>query len=124
MTLQIGFRKYRGKTLEWIFFHDPGYIWWIIDQKIDEDRKKFSPALKKRFDDLVRRALQLKIPGLCTWCKKRPITRMFLTLHTSGGLARVDFDCDQCQYDGSSLSLAHHPSFYTPDFYKNYDKLG
>lgn len=121
MSLTLDFGKYTGKTLEWIFFNDPGYIWWIYREKV---YLKFSSPLQKHFKTLIRRALHLKIPGLCPWCKKRPITRMFLTKHISGGLACVDFDCDQCKYDGGSESIPTKPSFFTPDFYRDYDKTG
>lgn len=49
---------------------------------------------------------------------------MFLTLHISGGLGRVDFDCDECEPGGSSVSVPLTPSFFTPDYYRNYDKTG
>ncbi|MEW6675438.1 MAG: hypothetical protein AB1348_05480 [Nitrospirota bacterium] len=66
----------------------------------------------------------MKIPGLCPWCNKRPVTRMFLTLHISRGLGRVDFDCDKCSPGGGSLSMPLKPAFFTPDYYRNYDKTG
>ena len=86
--------------------------------------ERFSKGERKRFEDLVRRAKHLRIPGLCSWCQIRPITRMFLTQHTSGGLARVDFDCDECHPHGSPPTASLKPSFFTPDFYRNYDKTG
>ncbi len=49
---------------------------------------------------------------------------MFSTLHISGGLARVDFDCEVCEPMGGSLSMPSVPSFYTPDLFRNYDKTG
>jgi hypothetical protein len=49
---------------------------------------------------------------------------MSLTMHISGGLARADFFCSSCHHDGGSLSILRTPAFYTPDFFKNYDKLG
>jgi hypothetical protein len=124
MAAVLNFGKYKGKTLEWVFFHDPGYIWWIRENNIHNDHHKFPQLVRTRFDDLVRRGLYLRIPGLCSWCNKRPITRMFLTLHISGGLGRVDFDCDECEPGGSSVSVPLTPSFFTPDYYRNYDKTG
>lgn len=121
MAFTLNFGKYKNKTFEWLFFHDPGYVWWMIEKNIPE---RFSKVESKRFEDLVRRAKHLKIPGLCSWCNQRTITRMFLTQHTSGGLAKVDFDCDECHPFGSSPTVSLVPSFFTPDFYRNYDKTG
>lgn len=122
MAFTLNFGKYNGKTFEWLLFHDPGYVWWMIEENIPAD--KFLETEKRRFDDLVRRAKHLRIPGLCSWCKKKPITRMFLTKHISGGLARVDFDCDVCYPGGGSPTASLEPSFFTPDYYRNYDKMG
>lgn len=119
MSYRMGFGKHKGRTLEWLFFNDPGYVWWMIN----EGAELYGPA-QARFRTLVRRARHLRVPGLCLWCKKRPITRMFLTMHTSGGLARVDFDCDKCRPLGGSISSPLRPGFFTPDFYRNYDKTG
>jgi len=35
MAYTLGFGKYNGKTLEWLFFNDPGYVWWMIDKGAD-----------------------------------------------------------------------------------------
>jgi len=48
---------------------------------------------------------------------------MSLIEHPSGGLARADFFCDTCHHDSGAYLLTT-PAFYTPDFFKNYDKLG
>lgn len=121
MADKVGFGKYRERTLEWLFFNDPGYVWWMID---DGAVKNLSPAARSRFDDLVRRASHLAVPGTCEQCRRAPVSRMFLTQHSSGGLARIDFYCDACKYEGGSLSFAAKPAFYTPDFYRSYDKTG
>lgn len=124
MPFTMTFGRHRGRTLEWVFFHDPGYVWWMIDNNVHEDRRKFSSPARQRFDQLVRRAQHLRIPGRCPWCGERPITRMFWTEHTSGGLAVVNFDCDECHPTGGSLSVPSVPSFYTPDLFRRYDKFG
>ena len=124
MAHRLKFGKHKGKTLEWLFFNDPGYVEYITKKGINNDPRKFPPYARDRFQDLVRRASHLKIPGLCPWCKKRPITRMFFTQHISGGLAGVDFDCDVCEPKGSSPSTSLKPAFFTPDIYRNYDKTG
>lgn len=120
MLIDFG-KKYPKKTIEWVFFHDPGYIYWMIEKDAQYNLK---PLVKKRFDDLVKRASHLKIPGLCPWCKLRPVTRMFLVQHISGGLARVDFDCEECHPMGGSPALPLKPSFYSPDVFRKYDKTG
>jgi hypothetical protein len=124
MAYILNFGKHEGKSIEWLFFNDPGYVEWIIKKEICNDSSKFSPSMKVRFTELVRRASNLIIPGLCPWCKKKPITRMFLTKHTSGGLARVDFDCEDCQPLGSSQTAYFKASFFSPDYFRNYDKFG
>lgn len=116
----IGVGKHRGRTLEWLFFNDPGYVWWRIDQGA---RQNLKGAARARFDQLVQRAKHLAIPGTCKHCRQ-PVSRMSLTVHPSGGLAAVDFFCPQCQHDGGTLSVLTTPAFYTPDFFKGYDKLG
>jgi hypothetical protein len=119
MPQPVGFGQYKDKTLEWLFFHDPGYVWWM---RAKDATKNLKGPARARFDQLVRRAKHLAVPGKCKHCKL-PITRMSLTEHPSGGLARVDFFCDSCDL-GSSRSALITPSFYTPDFFRNYDKLG
>lgn len=92
---------------------------------IEKDaQNNLKPLVKIRFDELVKRASHLKIPGLCQWCKEKPVTRMFLTQHISGGLATVDFDCDTCHPMGGSPTVALKPSFYSPDVFRKYDKTG
>jgi hypothetical protein len=120
MAHTLGFGRYRSKTLEWLFFNDPGYVWWMID---DGAEKNLKEAARTRFDQLVRRAKQLAVPGKCRHCDK-PISRMSVIEHPSGGLARVDFFCEKCHHGDGSHSLLTTPAFYTPDFFKSYDKLG
>lgn len=120
MSFKLGFGKHKEKTLEWIFFNDPGYVWWMLDNGAE---KHLYGSARTRFDKLVRRARHLTIPGHCDHCSQ-PVTRMSLTRHVSGGLARADFFCSSCHHDGGSLSILTTPAFYTPDFFRNYDKLG
>ncbi len=125
VAYKLSFGRYIGKTLEWLFFHDPGYVEFIVGKNIHNDPLKFTSSERHRFNELYRRASLLKIPGLCTWCKKRPITRMFLTEHpSSGGLVGVAFDCDSCAPQGSSYSIACKPAFFPPNIFRNYDKMG
>lgn len=120
MVYTVGFGKHKARTLEWLFFNDPGYVWWMIDQGA---QKSLKGAARLRFDKLVQRAKHLAIPGKCKHCSQ-PVSRMSLTRHSSGGLAVVDFFCGKCQHDGGSLSVLTTPAFYTPDSFKDYDKLG
>lgn len=121
MAYKLGFGKHAERTIEWLFFNDPGYVWWMIANNAD---KNLHGAARQRFDDLVRRARHLRVPGKCWQCRSRPIARMFLTRHISGGLGRVDFFCDTCKYEGGSPSYSTTPAFYTPDFFRDYDKTG
>lgn len=125
MALMLNFGKYEGKTLESVFFIDPGYAWWM-EEKLAEDPRAFRGLDLDRFRTLTKRATHLKIPGPCPWCKKRPITRMFLTAQPfRESLAVVSFDCDDCAPPrGASPSSAVRPGFKTPDYYKSYDKTG
>lgn len=120
MACKVGFGKHMDRTLEWLFFNDPGYVWWMLDKGAE---KQLQGAARTRFDKLVRCARHLAIPGHCDHCNQ-PVSRMSLTRHISGGLARADFFCSSCHHDGGSLSILTRPSFYTPDFFRNYDKLG
>lgn len=123
MAYTLGFGKHAERTLEWLFFNDPGYVWWMIKDHVHTQR--LHGAALSRFNDLVRRARHLRVPGTCIWCRKgRAISRMFLTQHISGGLAKVDFDCDTCYPMGGSPTAGTVPSFFTPDFYRGYDKTG
>jgi hypothetical protein len=123
MALSLRFGKHKGRTVEWLFFNDPGYVYWMVEQGIDKDTKWFNVHQQSEFEALIRKASHIRIPGICSWCRQEPVTRMFLTVHTSGGLACVDFDCDNCAPEGRG-SVALPPGFWTPDFFRNYDKTG
>jgi len=48
---------------------------------------------------------------------------MFFTLDRRGKVTGINFDCNVCRPDGSSLSLPLTPSFFPPpDSVINYDK--
>ncbi|MDX6383647.1 MAG: Exodeoxyribonuclease X-like C-terminal [Blastocatellia bacterium] len=89
MAYTLGFGKYKDRTIEWLFFNDPGYVWWMIDKGAT---KHLSAAARSRFEALVRRAKHLRVPGRCKHCPE-PVERMALTRHVSSGLALVDFFC-------------------------------
>lgn len=121
MAIVLNHGKHQGKTLEWILFHDSGYISYILQKEID---KQLPPQLRLRFYDLVKRASHLKVPGLCRSCGTKPITRMFLVNHISGGLGDVVFCCGQCEPTERPFSEPMIPSFLRGDYFRNYDKTG
>ena len=110
-------KKYRGKTLEWILFHDPGYIAWMVGKGIK------AVHAEREFDELVAKASHLKVPGECRYCRRNPITRMALFEHPSGGLADVEFFCADCEPQ-SGQYLMVRPSLLVSEHLKSYDKLG
>lgn len=120
MTHVVGFGKYSLRTLEWLFFNDPGYPWWMVESGAVE---KLEGVARSRFEDLLRRARHLCVPGQCARCDK-PITRMLLTRRQGGGLADVSFFCDAHGREGNARGVMVRPSFYTPDIFKDYDKRG
>lgn len=122
MSHKVGIGKHAERTLEWLFFNDPGFVWWLLNKPDQLDR--LSAPARGRLDDLVRRARHLVLPGRCPRCRKKPITRMLWTEHRSGGLARVDFRCEDCGADSDSPFISTVPSFDTPDVFRSYDKLG
>ena len=119
MAYTVGFGRHKDRTLEWLFFNDPGYVWWMIKEGAE---KNLTVAAQARFAKLVQRAKHLAIPGKCRHCSK-PVSRMSLMEHPSGGLARVDFFCDTCSHSSRGSALMT-PAFYTPDLFRGYDKLG
>ncbi len=120
MVYRLTFGKHKGKSLEWLFFNDPGYVWWMEGNGAD---RNLPVAARERLSALRSRAKRLRIPHPCPFCKKRPISRMFVTQHISGGIGRVDFDCDECAPEGLG-SVEVPPGFYTPDLFRGYDKTG
>ena len=110
-------KKYRGKTLEWILFHDPGYIAWMVGKGIK------AAGAEWEFDELVAKASHLKIPGTCYYCRKDAITRMALFQHPSGGLTSIEFFCTACEPQ-SGHYLMVRPSMLVSEELKSYDKLG
>jgi len=38
MAYTVGFGKHKDRTLEWLFFNDPGYVWWMIEEGADAPR--------------------------------------------------------------------------------------
>jgi hypothetical protein len=122
MTYLMNFGGHKGESLEWLFFHDPSYVTWILEKNIHENTARFPGAAKGRFEKLVKRASHLKIPGLCKWCESRPITRMFYTVNRNRKVTKIDFDCGVCEPDGSSLSIPFAPSFFPPDCGIRFDK--
>lgn len=96
----------------------------MIEKGIHHDPKKFTPSQQKCLDDLIRRATNLKIPVNCSLCNEKPVTRMYMAIHISGGLGSVGFVCNQCKYEGGSKSILVKPSFLNSEIVRRYDKTG
>jgi len=120
MGYTVGFGKHKDKTFEWLFFNDPGYVRWMIDEDV---ARKFNRFMRNRFEGLVRQAMNLEVPGKCQYCD-RPISMMCLTKDTSGKLAQVDFLCDKCPGTGGSRSLLTEPAFLIPESFRSYNDKG
>jgi len=120
MGYKVGFGKHKDKTLEWLFFNDPDYVRWMIDKNA---ARKFNRRVRDSFEYLVRRAMNLAVPGKCRHCD-RPISLMGLTKDKSGRLVQVEFLCDKCPGTGGSRSLLTTPAFFIPDSFNSYDKGG
>lgn len=118
-------RAQKAKEIGRILFKDPGYVFWLWDGGYLKNRGIYTPQQLQSIATIIRRASHLKIPGYCTWCNdKRPATRMFMTKTYNETLARVDFDCDRCEYEGGSLSIPITPGFKGSDIFKKFDKKG
>jgi hypothetical protein len=112
MSNKLTFGKHAGKSLEWLFFNDPGYTQWLSDRTSKGGWKWLSWEQKPLFAELYRRASHLT--GVCPWCKQRAFTRMCLIYeHGSGRLNSVSFDCDDCGYVGGEPVSYELPSFFT-----------
>ena len=36
MAYKVGFGRNADRTIEWLFFNDPGYVWWMLDYDADK----------------------------------------------------------------------------------------
>jgi len=117
-VLKFG-KKHYGRTLEYILFHNPGYIEFMLNNHI------VPRNMPSRFWYLVTRAMHLKIPGRCPWyCKgKKAVTRMCLHATHDGRLGSVTFDCDTCEPDNMRWTMVR-PSFLVSTYFHHYDKTG
>lgn len=114
----LRFGKHLGRSLEWLAFHDPGYLAYMQANNIVPSN------MPEHFEEVLIRADNLAIPGICLWCKVRPITRLCLHRHrASGGIGAVGFDCDECQPTNNGWTMMR-PSFLAVSYYKSYDKTG
>lgn len=112
-------KKYKGKTLPWIIFHDPDWFFWACEQRdFFKDR-----ALREEAEELYQKSTHIRIPQ-----KKRSERRMaeYGFRGTTGGFANLEIvAATRPEHEGSTdvfrlpvidLSVAHGA--------KNYDKLG
>ena len=112
MSHLLNFGQYNGRSLEWVVFHDPCHIMWIVKKGIHLDQSKFSHEARIRLEELVKRGSHLRIPGYCPWCNERDITRIFLTFNRKRKIVNIHFDCNRCKPGGSSFSQVYTPSLF------------
>lgn len=123
MPYRLTFGKHRGKTFEWLLFHDPGYVWWLEEQFHDQPGM-FPPLVRRHFKQLLQRASHLRVPGGCRHCGTAPVARMVLQADRDGRLIDVEFTCEACApVPGPGVAVGR-PGFRTPDLFHDYDKAG
>ena len=108
--MKLEFGRHKRKTLEWAFFNAPWYVDWM--HKNGVHMNQFHGDDLEYFRELYRRASSLT--GLCSYCKKRQVTRMGLTnMSNTGMLGSVGFYCDECEYTGGGPTEYVSPTFWT-----------
>lgn len=124
----VGFGKHTDLTLEQLFFKDPDYICWLIQDKQRFNSLFRNPTNRQQMLWLLERADNLNVPGKCFICKIQPIQRMAILQHYTGSIGRVEFVCNRCNYDGGSPAYYTTLSFmgmrHIEMFFKKYDKTG
>jgi hypothetical protein len=119
----LTFGKHRGKSLEWLLFNDPGYVWWLEEQFYDKPGI-FPPLVRRQFKQLLQKASHLRIPGACAQCGETPIAKMVLQSDRDGRLIDVEFTCQACALPSGPQAAVGLPGFRTPDLFHEYDKAG
>jgi hypothetical protein len=119
----LTFGKHRGKTLEWLFFNDPGYVWWLEEQFHDKPGI-FPPLVRRQFKHLLQLASNLRVPGLCAICGQARVEKMVLQSDRDGRLIDVEFTCSGCAPASGPQTAVGRPGFRTPDLFHEYDKAG
>ena len=111
MSYKLSFGEYKGKSIEWLFFHAPWHVQWLHTETVEGRWKWYNPVEKDYFDELYRRSSSFI--GLCPWCKAQPFTRMSLNWeYRSGSLVSVSFHCDKCDFPGAANYA--RPAFFVP----------
>ncbi len=110
MSYKLSFGEHEGRTFEWLFFHAPWYVEFIISRGMLRQRHVFEEDESEYFRELYRRACGLT--GQCRDCNERPIERLGLAWQHNGNLGMVGFWCDQCEYMGGSRAAYHPASFF------------
>ena len=121
MSIKLSFGKYKGQTLEWLFFNAPSYAEFIYNEGIHRQAWQFSEAEGDEFEKLFTRASCLR--GICPYCKERQIKYLGMSHLRSGALGHVDFFCDECDYTGGSATGYIPPSFFIPYIARRGDQL-
>jgi hypothetical protein len=119
----LTFGKHRGKSFEWLLFHDPGYVWWLEEQFHDQSGI-FPPLVSRHFKHLLQKASHLQIPGTCSVCQAAPVQAMVLQSGLDGRLIDVEFTCTTCAPPPGPGRAVGRPGFRTPDLFHDYDKAG
>jgi hypothetical protein len=119
----LTFGKHRGKSCEWLLFHDPGYVWWLEEQFHDKPGI-FPPLVRRHFKQLLQKASHLQVPGTCSICRAEPIQTMVLQSGLDGRLIDIEFTCATCAPPAGQGRAVGRPGFRTPDLFHEYDKAG
>lgn len=119
-TFEYG--KHKGKSVEWVIFHDPAYITWLAQTR--SAWWSIPWDVKERLRTICHLADNLLIPGGCAGECGRPVSRMLLVKGMSGHLVKVEFVCDHCNHDGGLRSVACRPSLFHSEVFRDYDKAG
>lgn len=119
----LPFGKHKDRTLEWLFFNDPGYVAWALREGV---HRRLAPPAQQRLGRLIVRADSLAIPTPCRECGLRPVRCMVLIAAgtTTGGLAKVSFSCGQCRPPDSTNYSFARPTLLVTDLSNAYDKMG
>ena len=110
--LSSNLKKHAGKSYEWLFFHDPSYATWIIENNITNQRHNFSEEEGEHFEEIYRRASHLT--GVCHWCRQRPLTQLGIRYSNHGSPSYADFYCRDCQGRSGCVTEASPPAIILP----------
>ena len=112
MSYELYFGKHKGKSYEWLFFHDPGYARDLFDSTSQGTWRWRSREEMDYFMELHHRANNLTGAN-CEKCKQRPFTRMVpYGDYPKWEISAVSFYCDECGYLGVTARGPLPPAFF------------